>query len=117
MVCRQFRCRRYRSTADLDQVFRCYSFRHNMTSHTVGRGCIETVAGEEYSWRCFCDNIAVKEHCAAVGMAGAELNVVADHEDRDAFSEQHLHDLCKDLLELSIQALGGLVHQQDLRIQ
>ena len=52
-----------------------------------------------------------------MGVPGTELNVVAHHEDGHAPAEQRLEDLGEHLLELRVQALGGLVHQQDLRVQ
>jgi len=52
-----------------------------------------------------------------VGIPGAELNVVADHEQGHTLTQEALQDLGKHLLELCIQPLGRLIHQQDLRPQ
>ena len=52
-----------------------------------------------------------------MGIAGAELHVVADHQQRHPAGQQRPQNQGEGLLELRIQALGGLVQQQDLRLQ
>ena len=52
-----------------------------------------------------------------MGIAGAELHVVADHEDGHAPRRQRPEDGCQFLLELRVQPLGGLVQQQYLRVK
>ena len=52
-----------------------------------------------------------------MGVPGAELDVVTDHEDGHTPAQQCLKDLRKGLLEFGVQTLGGLVHQQDVRLQ
>ena len=52
-----------------------------------------------------------------MGIPGAELNVVADHQHCCAAAEQDLQDLREHLLEFRIQPFGGLVQEQNFRIQ
>ena len=52
-----------------------------------------------------------------MGISGAELHIVADHQQRHAPGQQRAEDLRKHLLEFRVQTLGGLVQQQDLRLQ
>ena len=49
--------------------------------------------------------------------AGAELHVVAHHQNRHAAREERLHDGGKRLLELRVEPLCRLVHEQDVRLQ
>ena len=52
-----------------------------------------------------------------MGIAGAELHVMAHHQHRHAAGEQRAHHGGEGLLELGVQPLGWLVHQQDIRLQ
>ena len=52
-----------------------------------------------------------------MGIPGAELNIVADHQNGYAAPQQHVQNPGESLLELRIQPLGRLVHQQDLRVE
>ena len=52
-----------------------------------------------------------------MGVAGAEFHIVADHDHGDASRRQGAEDGGQLLLELGVQALGGLVQQQDLRVK
>ena len=52
-----------------------------------------------------------------MGVSGAELYVVAHHQQGDALREQGTENFREQLLELRVKALGGLIQQQDLRLQ
>ena len=52
-----------------------------------------------------------------MGVAGAELHVVADHDHGDAARRQRAKDGGELLLEFGVQPLGGLVQQQYLRVK
>ena len=52
-----------------------------------------------------------------MGVPGAELHVVADHQQGHPLPQQSPQNQGEGLLELRVQALGGLVQQQDLRLQ
>lgn len=61
-------------------------------------------------------NVPVKEQGTAMSVPGTELYVVAYHENRDLPVQQRFQDFHKHQFELCIQAFGGLVHQQDVRV-
>ena len=71
---------RNRAAADGDDVLRRHRLWLQAPGHAVGGGGIEAVAGEEGPGRCLRHDAAVKEQGAAVGIPGAELHVVADHQ-------------------------------------
>lgn len=58
-----------------------------------------------------------KNSAQRVRPAGAELHVVAHHQNRHAAREERLHDGSKGLLELRVEPLCRLVHEQDVRLQ
>ena len=78
---------------------------------------VEAVAGEKSPRRGLRDDGAVEKQGAAVGIPGAELNVVADHEQGNLLSQECLQNLSECLLKFRVQPLGGLVQQQDFRSQ
>ena len=65
----------------------------------------------------FRDDIAVKKQGAAVGVFRAELDVVADHQNRHAGRLQRPQNLPENLLELRIQSLCRFVKEQNVRVQ
>lgn len=73
-----------------NHILRRHRLRQQTAGHTVGGGGVEAVAGEEGPGRPFGDDASVKEQRAAVGVPGAELDIVADHEDGDAPAQQNL---------------------------
>ena len=83
-----------------------------MAGHTVGGGGIETVAGKEGPGGILGYDSPVKEHGAAVGVFGAEFNVMAHHDNRHAAAQKALEYGGQRLFELGVQTLCGLVHEQ-----
>ncbi len=109
VVLRQLGDRGQLTAAGGDDVLRRYRLRQQAPRHAVCGGGVKAVAGEKCPGRGLRNDAAVKEQGAAVGVPGTELNVVAHHEDGHAPAEQRLEDLGEHLLELRVQALGGLV--------
>ena len=67
-----------------DDVLRRDGSRQQMPGHAVRGGGIEALAGEE-GLGCVCGHdLAVKEQGAPVGIFGAELHIMADHDDAHA---------------------------------
>ena len=84
LILRQCRLRLDRAAAGRNHILGRDRIWQHVARNAVRGRRVEAVAGEKRSRRSFCDDIAVKEQGAAVGVFRAEFNVVADHEDRHA---------------------------------
>lgn len=115
-VVRQVRGGGERATAGCDDVLRGDGLRQDGAGHAVGRGGVEVIAGEERPGRVLCHAGAVEKQRAAVGVLGAELDVVAHHQHRHAPAQQLPEHLGQGLLEFRVQTLGRLVQQQNVRV-
>ena len=83
-VFRQFRFCVSHAAAGCDHILRRDGFGQDIAGDAVRSGRIEAVAREKRLWFGFGDDIAVEEQGAAVGVFRAELDVVADHQNRHA---------------------------------
>ena len=91
--------------------------RQDVPAHAAGRRGIEPVAGEEVPGALLRRDAPLEKQGAPVGVVGAEGHVVADHNDGHTPGQQPVQDLRQLVLKGGVQALGGLVQQQHVRLQ
>ena len=85
-----------------------------MAAHAVGGGCIEAVGAEEPSGGVGGQDLPIEEHTDHIGVAGAELHVMGNHDNGDTLLFEIREDIRKSFLEEAVDALGWLVQQKQL---
>ncbi len=75
------------------------------------------IAGEDVRGRTDSRNRPIKEYPDGIGIGGAELNIVADHQHRITPAQQIAQDRGKLRLERRVHPLSRLVQQQNIRLR
>ena len=75
------------------------------------------IAQEEVPGGLLAHQLAPEQQSTGVRIGGAELHIVGDHEHRLALPNERSQHLGQGLFIAPVQPLGGLVQQENLRVQ